>query len=425
MRIKGSLLKGLLIALMISLIPLVAFSAQKISSGSICKVYKQKVTHQNKVYTCIKSGKKLIWNKGIEVVKPSPAPTVTVTASPSPAPTVTVTATPTPTPNAFTRNIGDKPDEVDGFQIKVVYVVPKDGKDRELDLDGSLQKIVTEGNNFLTQEIQRKFPVDSWQGNYDIEFFRSTLTKLELISIRDAHRVLFNEMKIFERKDVNRKMYSFWIDVDSLDNGTACGYSNINDNRHAIAIGPQCSGRSAQFEDNRVTAWVHESLHGIGVEDTNGDGCEFLSHEPCTLLRYKIDPERKFYVGVSTVAGSDILKRRVWSGFTKDASLLMPCRMLENLEGICTIGRNIIGPPRSQWTDFSSAILQDVTDSNPVSVGNGIKSQKPWGTNNEYTCSANFVCPSTTFSEDRLGVRKYRWVIDGVIGEIFSILWQR
>jgi len=78
MRIRGSLLKGLLIALIISLIPLVAFSAQKISSGSICKVYKEKVTYQNKVYTCIKSGKKLVWNKGVAVKKPTP------TATPSP-----------------------------------------------------------------------------------------------------------------------------------------------------------------------------------------------------------------------------------------------------------------------------------------------------------------------------------------------------
>jgi len=390
------------LSLSLPLIP--AHSAAK--AGAKCTKVGIKSVVATKTYTCIKSGKKLVWDKGV-LVKPTPTPT------------------PTPTPNAFTRNIGDKPDEVDGFQIKVIYVVPKDGKDRELDLDGSLQKIVTEGNNFLTQEIQRKFPIDSWQGNYDIEFFRTELTVAEIKAIPDAHRVLFNEMKILERRTQNRKLYSFWIDVDALKNGTACGYTNINDIRHAIAIGPQCSGRSAQFPDNRVTAWVHESLHDIGVEDTNGNGCEFLSHEPCILQRYQIDPERKFYVGVSTVAGSDILKRRVWSGFTTDMTLDMPCRMLETLEGICTIGKNIVGPPRYQWTDFSTAILQDVTDSSPVAVGNGIKSQKPWGANNEYTCSANFVCPSTTFSENRLGIRKYRWVIDGVIGDVFSILWQK
>ena len=102
MRFKGRFINGLLVALVLSLIPITAFSAQKITPGSTCKVLNQKVVYQNKTYTCVKSGKKLVWNQGVVVKKPvstpSPAPTVTVTATPTPTPTVTVTATPTPTP---------------------------------------------------------------------------------------------------------------------------------------------------------------------------------------------------------------------------------------------------------------------------------------------------------------------------------------
>lgn len=76
MRIRGSLTKGLLIALVLSLIPVAAISAQKVNPGSICKVYKQKITYQNKVYTCIKSGKKLVWNKGVLINStPTTSPT--------------------------------------------------------------------------------------------------------------------------------------------------------------------------------------------------------------------------------------------------------------------------------------------------------------------------------------------------------------
>ena len=82
MRIRGSLTQGLLIALALTLIPVSAISAPKITPGSTCKVLKQKVVYQNKTYTCIKSGKKLVWNKGIVIVKPTPTPT------PSPTPTV-------------------------------------------------------------------------------------------------------------------------------------------------------------------------------------------------------------------------------------------------------------------------------------------------------------------------------------------------
>ena len=78
MRFKGSLARGLLISLAVALIPVAAVSAQKINPGSTCKVLNQKVVYQNKTYTCIKSGKKLVWNKGVAVKKPTP------TATPSP-----------------------------------------------------------------------------------------------------------------------------------------------------------------------------------------------------------------------------------------------------------------------------------------------------------------------------------------------------
>ncbi len=91
MRFKGSFAKGFLVALILTLIPFTAFSAQKITSGSTCKVLKQKAVYQNKTYTCIKSGKKLVWNKGVAVKKP------TLTPAPTPAPTSTPIPTPTPT----------------------------------------------------------------------------------------------------------------------------------------------------------------------------------------------------------------------------------------------------------------------------------------------------------------------------------------
>jgi hypothetical protein len=74
MRVKGSLAKGLFIALAITLIPVSAVSAPKVAPGSTCKVIKQKITYQKKIYTCVKSGKKLVWNNGV-VVASTPTPT--------------------------------------------------------------------------------------------------------------------------------------------------------------------------------------------------------------------------------------------------------------------------------------------------------------------------------------------------------------
>lgn len=94
MRIAGRIAKGLSIALILTLLPVMAFSAQKISVGSACKIYKQKVNYQNKIFTCIKSNKKLVWGKGVTFKSP-----------PTPTPTTTPTPTPTPTPSTTSDQV--------------------------------------------------------------------------------------------------------------------------------------------------------------------------------------------------------------------------------------------------------------------------------------------------------------------------------
>ena len=104
MRIKGSLARGVLIALGLALLPITADAAQKVAPSTACKVLNQKVVSQDKTYTCIKSGKKLMWNKGIAVVKPTQvstqASTTTSTAASTQAATTTSTLTATPTQTA-------------------------------------------------------------------------------------------------------------------------------------------------------------------------------------------------------------------------------------------------------------------------------------------------------------------------------------
>ena len=63
---------------MFAQVPVVANSATKITPGSSCKVLNQKAIYLGKTYTCIKSGKKMIWNKGV-AVKASPSAGVAIT----------------------------------------------------------------------------------------------------------------------------------------------------------------------------------------------------------------------------------------------------------------------------------------------------------------------------------------------------------
>src|SRR5512141_505792 len=80
----------------LAIVPGVAYSASKITPGTTCKVYKSKVVYLNKTYTCIKSGKKLVWSKGAVVKKPTPTP------KPTPIPTGTFKPKPSPMPSRAT-----------------------------------------------------------------------------------------------------------------------------------------------------------------------------------------------------------------------------------------------------------------------------------------------------------------------------------
>ena len=83
-----------LIAIALVASPVTAVGAVK--SGDSCKKVGVTATANGKKYTCIKSGKKLVWNKGEATAKPVPV----VTPTPTPTPAATPSPTPTPTPTA-------------------------------------------------------------------------------------------------------------------------------------------------------------------------------------------------------------------------------------------------------------------------------------------------------------------------------------
>ncbi len=62
--------------------------------GSACKKVGQTITAASKKYTCVKRSKKLVWSKGVGVVKPTPTQTPSATQTPTPKPT--------PTPQSLT-----------------------------------------------------------------------------------------------------------------------------------------------------------------------------------------------------------------------------------------------------------------------------------------------------------------------------------
>ena len=92
-------------------------------AGAKCTKAGITATAAGKKFTCIKSGTKLVWNKGVTVkaapkvdVKPvEPTPTPTPTATPTPTPT----ATPTPTPTLKDLTFSNIVENVDAIAFNV------------------------------------------------------------------------------------------------------------------------------------------------------------------------------------------------------------------------------------------------------------------------------------------------------------------
>jgi hypothetical protein len=91
-------MRALPIILSIVLIATAAQAATAPKAGSVCKKAGQTVTAAGKKFTCVKSGKKLIWNKGVATTAPKPIPVATGVPEPTPIPTPTPTPVKTPEP---------------------------------------------------------------------------------------------------------------------------------------------------------------------------------------------------------------------------------------------------------------------------------------------------------------------------------------
>ena len=83
-----------LVALVIPMVLVASNSYAAVKAGSACSKAGIKSVSAGKTYTCVKSGKKLVWSKGVLVPVAKPAPSASASAAPvasaSPAPKASV-----------------------------------------------------------------------------------------------------------------------------------------------------------------------------------------------------------------------------------------------------------------------------------------------------------------------------------------------
>src|SRR5262245_7038813 len=77
----------------------------------------------------------------------------------------------------------DRPDDIAGYQVHLMYVVPSDGTDAQLDTNGQIATSAAAWNAWLGRQTGGKtFRLDTYQGSPDITFLRLNLSDSEIAS---------------------------------------------------------------------------------------------------------------------------------------------------------------------------------------------------------------------------------------------------
>ena len=122
---------------------------------------------------------------------------------------------------ASSRSTTDRPDDIMGPQVHVVYVLPSDGTDRHLDTDGTVRNTVGSWETWLSgQTGGRVFRLDTYQGALDITFAQLARPNATMKSygsyVRDTIEKDLTALGLI----VSPKIYAVYYDGGSA---VACG----------------------------------------------------------------------------------------------------------------------------------------------------------------------------------------------------------
>ena len=228
----------------------------------------------------------------------TPTPTETETATPTatstPSPTASTTPTPartptrppasratsTPVPAPTVRNFTDQPDDVSGYQVHLMYVLPSDGPDRALDSNGTIARSASAAQKWFTSQTGgTRVRFDTYQQVPDVTFFRMSQTDRQIAAsgayVRDRIEL---EMRGAGFTDTH-KIYAVFYDGTST---FACGGGAWPPDltgsvaalylKGAIPNARPCATVPFASSEDTPGYWefslLHETFHTLGVVAT-------------------------------------------------------------------------------------------------------------------------------------------------------------
>ena len=186
------------------------------------------------------------------------------------------------------RSIIDRPDVNDDYQVHFIYAILKNGKDKEWDVNGYIEKDALKANkNFLkwsaknkkSNGIGQKFKYDfSNDGKLDVSFVRLNLTRKEINKPDSPEEIIFREL--FRQGFNNpKKVYAIFS-----------GFKTKHGNSHGGVGGP-----------------LFTILYGPAIKSYESENMEIIIlHELFHTQGAAYDCGKRTYDGAH-VKGSDVL----------------------------------------------------------------------------------------------------------------------
>jgi len=237
----------------------------------------------------------------------------------------------------------DRPDDVVGFQIHVVYVTVVDSPSHDQHGKGLVQMWAQLAQDWLARRIGKRLVLDTYRGSLDVSVLHSAYTKAEL-ALKGAEssgavgggalgKLRSEYLAASGSASLRGKNLLFFVDATLSD--SYCGWADTPGSLALVITAPggRCwAGTSAFLGRGTGLNWpsvtmIHELLHNMGVRHVCVDGTDIMIGDGCTAGRGEgavtIDVTHTQYLGASA-AGADILGEKVWTDGSGSRHLPQP-----------------------------------------------------------------------------------------------------
>ena len=230
------------------------------------------------------------------------------------------------------RRDRDQPDDLAGPQVHVVYALPSDGEDGNLDRHGDLERSFEAVQHWLEGEIGQRLRLDTAGGRLDVTFLRLPFTAREG---EERGAALLEDLEGAIRDRFGNSPARAHAVFYAGRSGDRCGSASAA-GRLAVAFvhpegcSPRAVGADRETPSTYEAVMVHELLHVFGavpecasdrretsahvetrVEDLMYAGPEWSGHDEVV-----IDPGRDNYFGHGRADCPDTAASEFWGPVT-------------------------------------------------------------------------------------------------------------